>query len=381
MPNLKVLLILNACDWASWPTKIQAIKDFYAPLAALDIDIIQTNFANVPLSSYPGTVTTFVNGVATDTNGTDLEIDQTWFNENIGPLIAGYDIAIFQAANVAATGLPLGVKFEQLNGTWCCETFVTDENFTYSLPGTATSAGPSLGNEAEVIIEHEISHALYSISGQTDNTHLYFYANNFARVLTDIVLPNASALTKLYQQLIADLQAELGIIKSQTSTADMNTPPAQPTMPQTTAPSVTDLATFIKGYEGWIAPSPTMPNGSISYQCNNPSNAKFAGQQYAVARIFEIKGVEETFAAFDTYEHGWQYMIDCLTEVVKGTDTVYNEAARKLGLTDCSELTLNQFFTIRDPKGDANTPLVYAAAAAKKFGVGPATFRMKQFTV
>ena len=149
----------------------------------------------------------------------------------------------------------------------------------------------------------------------------------------------------------------------------------------TTTPSVTDLATFIKGYEGYIAPTAADPDGSIAYQCNNPSNAKWANQANAKPRTFIIKGVQEVFADFDTYENGWQYMIDCLTLVIKGTDVPYNEEAAKLGLRDCSELTLNQFFTIRDPKANSNTPLAYAAAAGKEFGVDPATFRMKQFTL
>jgi hypothetical protein len=133
-PSLKVIVIANACTWQSWPQKIAAIKAFYAPLVDLEIDIKYTDFENIPLASYPGTVTQFGPTGATDVAGTDLEIDQTWFNGNIGPLIAGYDIAVFQAANVSADGLPLGVKFEELNGTWCCETFVPDENFDYILP-------------------------------------------------------------------------------------------------------------------------------------------------------------------------------------------------------------------------------------------------------
>jgi len=227
---MKILIIANACQWESWPQKSAAIKAFYAPLVEMDIDIVYTDFTNIPLGRYPGTVTEFGANGPTDVAGTDLEIDQTWFNDNIGPMIAGYDIAVFQAANVSADGLPLGVKFEEFSATWCCETFVTDENFTYALPELpGQTAGTNLGNEAEVIIEHELSHALYSISGQTDNTHKFFYADQFSRVLTDIVLPNQTALTTLFQKVIADLQEELGLLKTQTqqSSADTAPPAAQ----------------------------------------------------------------------------------------------------------------------------------------------------------
>ena len=221
---MRVSIVANASQWPSWPSKIEAIKAFYAPLVGLDIDIQNTDFQNIPLKSYPGTVTSFVNGKAVDTAGTDIEIDQEWFAANIAPLASGYDIVVFQAANVAQTGLPLGVKFGEINGTWCCETFATQETESYYLPGNAASMGANLGDLATVIIEHEIAHALYSISGQTDRTHEFFYANQFSRVLTDIVLPNASTISKLYQQVIALLEQELGIIKQQHSTADMNTP-------------------------------------------------------------------------------------------------------------------------------------------------------------
>jgi hypothetical protein len=259
MPSLKVVIIANACEWASWPDKIAAIKAFYAPLVELDIDIKYTDFENIPLNSYPGTVTTFVDGRAVDIAGYDLEIDQTWFNENIGPLIAGYDIAVFQASNVEEDGLPLGIKFEQLNGTWCCETFVPDENFTYSLPELpGQTAGVNMGNEVEVIIEHEISHALYAISGQTDNTHLYFYANNFSRVLTDIKLTTGNALLDLLRaQLVAAEQA-LGILKANQSTADMNTLTAQ-----VFPPMIAKWAAAIGQWEG------------AKPELNNPGNLKF----------------------------------------------------------------------------------------------------------
>lgn len=226
---MKVKIIANACQWASWDDKIAAIKEFYAPLVVLEIDIAHTDFQNIPLKSYPGTITEFTPTGTVDMAGSDLEIDQDWFAANVIPLAAGYDVVVFQAANVSATGLPLGVKFGQINGIMCCETFVPDENYVYVLPPLpGASIGVELGNEAIVDIEHEISHALYAIAGQIDNTHLYFYANNFKRILTDIVLPNASPLTKLYQEVIALLQEELGIIKKQNSQVDMNTTSTQP---------------------------------------------------------------------------------------------------------------------------------------------------------
>lgn len=261
---LKVLIVANACPWATWDQKAASIAAWFAPLVTLQIDVKQTDFQSVPLAEYPGTVTTFGSGGAVDVPGTDLEIEHDWFNQNIGPLAAGYDIVVFQAANVAATGLPLGIKFENLAGTWCCETFVQDENYSYILPAIAPApAGINLGNEAEVIIEHEICHALYSISGQTDNTHKFFYANQFEHVLTDIVLPSMSSnpLIALYQKLIVALRAELAILQTQHSTADMHTTP--PTEVPAFPPMITKWMAAIAIGEG---ANPTLHNlGNLKY--------------------------------------------------------------------------------------------------------------------
>jgi hypothetical protein len=264
---MKVLIIANACQWVSWPEKIAAIKAFYGPLVELDIDIIYTDFTDIPLTSYPGTVTQFTPTGAVDVAGNDLEISLDWFGENIAPLIAGYDIAVFQTANVTANGLPLGIKFEELNGTWCCETFATDENFTYTLPTLpGQTTGVTLGNEAEIIIEHEIAHALYSISGQTDNTHEFFYANQFSRVLTDIKLPNQSALVKLYQELIALLIKERDDLKSQKSSADMDNTTTQLAKEAST--------TFPPMIEKWIT-AISMGEGALPAH-HNPGNLKYS---------------------------------------------------------------------------------------------------------
>lgn len=212
---MKILVIANACPWASWPQKIAAIKAFYAPLVELDIDIRYTDFADIPTGKYPGTVTQFLPTGAVDVPGIDVELDQGWFAANVGPLIAGYDIAVFQTTTPSGGGLPLGIKFEELNGTWCCETFIGGENDNYYLPGMI-----ELGNSAELLIEHEVSHALYSITGQTDNTHLYLYANEFSKVLADIKLSNSGVLAELEAELV-EAEKELGIIKEKESSADM----------------------------------------------------------------------------------------------------------------------------------------------------------------
>jgi hypothetical protein len=258
---MRVLIVANACPWVSWPAKIAAIKAFYAPLVELDIDIQYTDFPSVPTNTVPGTVTTFGPTGATDTPGIDIDIDPAWLTQNVIPLATGYDIVVFQTATILPReGLPLGITIGQLDGVWCCMTFTTVETGVYNLPGSYAvpqQAGMvNLGDLATIIIEHELSHALYELSDQADNTHLYFYSDRFARVLTDIVLPSMKGVTliSLYQQVVQDLEAELGMLKAQPSTADMNPPAPAPTFP----PMITKWIAAIKQWEG---ANPELHNG------------------------------------------------------------------------------------------------------------------------
>lgn len=215
---MKILIIANNSPWQSWPTKIAAIKAFYSPLVNLNIDIKYTAFQNIPIKSAPGIVTTFSPNGPQDTPGNDLQIDPAWVQTNITPLTTGYDIAILQMTGISQTNLPLGLFTGQLSGTRYCYSFVNGENDQYLIPDPTTPGQMiSYGNEAITIIEHEISHALYNLTEQTDNTHLYFYSNQFTRILTDIKLQNTNILINLYQRLVPLLQQVLGITKSQST--------------------------------------------------------------------------------------------------------------------------------------------------------------------
>jgi hypothetical protein len=356
---LRILANNEAGTWASWPEKIAAIKTFYAPVCELDITLTPTKLTP-QFSQYPGV-----------SNGAIYQVDEAWYEANVAPLADGANIVMFVVPPSDHTVPTLiGLEANHPKGPWQTSIFTNETDHTYQNE-------IDQGETAVVFATHELSHVFYAMLAKTDNTHLYFFAGTPEKVLAEFDFDEQELAW--YQQAIQDLEQELGLLK-----ARQIQPPVEPpaNVVPTSIPSVSDLATFIKGYEGWFLPDMAgYPNGSISYQCNNPSNAKFEGQANAVARTFVINGVDEVFAAFDTYAHGWEYMIECLTAVVQGKSAVYNVPAQKLGFADCSELSLNQFFTIRDPKADSNTPLTYAAAAGKQFSVDPATFRMKQFTV
>jgi hypothetical protein len=383
MPTFKVCILANneAGTWASWQAKMAAIKAFYASVCNLDITLTPTTLTPQFAPYEPASGSSSV-----------YRVDEGWYEANVSPLADAADIVMFV---VPPTDHPnvvtlMGLDFYQQGKTGELTVFADETSHTYV--GEADQ-----GETAVVYAQHELSHQFYGLLAKTDNTHLYFYAGTPAKVLADFDF-NEQELT-WYQQAVQDLEQELGLLKARqvppigdpAPSEPQNSAPQSNATPETTqtsssGPSVTGLATFIKNsIEGWAMPGQTIngvsyPNGTISYQCNNPDNAKYASQQYATPRTFVINGVNETFADFDTYEHGWQYMLDCLTAVRNGTDAVYNAAAQKLGLSNSGDLTINDFFVIRDPVSDANNPGAVAASVAKEFNV-PLTFQMKQFSL
>ncbi len=104
------------------------------------------------------------------------------------------------------------------------------------------------------------------------------------------------------------------------------------------------MAEAIKQFEGYYP-------GSIAYMNNNPGNLKFANQPFAVD--------EDAFghAIFDTYEHGWQALINQLNAIfLNRYPQLYN-----------TDMTLYEMFS-RWATGNSEQ---YAEFVADRLGVSP----------
>ena len=84
------------------------------------------------------------------------------------------------------------------------------------------------------------------------------------------------------------------------------------------------------------------------------------------------------FARFNTYAEGFEALLHQLYIVCNGKSPAYNRAAKKLGLKDCSELTLLQFFEIYAPSSDKNNPRRYTETVAQELETTIET-KMKEF--
>lgn len=130
-------------------------------------------------------------------------------------------------------------------------------------------------------------------------------------------------------------------------------------------PNLLDFCNAIKSFEGWFPPSKDYPNGSTSWKNKNPGNIRCNAILNRYATGVDPKG----FCVFSDEQRGFQALTAMVQGVINGTSTHYKP-----------EMTLNQFFSVYAPSGDANDPLAYARFIGQKLSVDPAVFTIKQLS-
>jgi hypothetical protein len=106
------------------------------------------------------------------------------------------------------------------------------------------------------------------------------------------------------------------------------------------------MADAIQIFEGYYP-------GSIAYNNNNPGNLKWAGQPYAIDQD------EFGHAIFDTYEHGWNALINQLNAIFQNKyPELYN-----------TDMTIYDMFAM----WATGNSFEYAQFVASKLGVSPDT--------
>lgn len=162
------------------------------------------------------------------------------------------------------------------------------------------------------------------------------------------------------------------------SSATPATPKGIPTM-------ISQICGLIRTYEGWILPGGTdaagnvYPNGSPSYQNNNEGNIRCEGPKEDWPSL-AIGCSPGGFCIFKMAADGAMTLQNGITAIALGTvsaDNPYAIAAKKFGLANCSQLTIAQFFVVRDPP-EENQPNLYSNFVGKGLGVDSSTFRMYQ---
>lgn len=202
------------------------------------------------------------------------------------------------------------------------------------------------------------------------------------------------ALQKVLAQLKSVLQTLSTVLESMKTKPVMQPPaapaPQQPAQPTPVSPKgsptrIQQLCSLIQTYEGWIAPGGSdaagnvYPQGSPAFRNKNPGNIRCAPADRETWPASAVSATDSGFCVFETYESGMATLDNNITAICLGTaaiDNPYQIAAKKLGLTSCKYLTLDQFFEIRDPESDGNKPNLFSQFVGKGMGVDNSTFRM-----
>lgn len=159
---MKLLIVANKQEWKSWPTKIQALVDWFKSSVSLEIDLIHTKFNSVPFVPIKG----------------GNEIDRVWYDTNIHPLAKGYDMVLFSLPTKQWKG-------GSIRGRWTADKIQemqlgADEHGTYSYNKIRHSGGKWFN-----IARHEICHALSKILKINDTTHYWWELGKLDEILKE----------------------------------------------------------------------------------------------------------------------------------------------------------------------------------------------------
>jgi hypothetical protein len=311
MKTVKILIVANNCEWATWREKILALKFWYKNKVDLFIEKKHTSFEEIPMMVMSNTDGISYNGV-----------ESGWYDNNIVPLAEGYDMVMLVLnlkqwkQDIGARGWRTDADHGPIKLQVGCDEL---ERTNYPQFGTL----PAFYQFAR----HEIMHGLYMLNVDKslgDRTHYWWNIGRFENALDDIEIGENLMIFGDIKGFITRFLAS--IYKSRT----------------------TKWADAIQEFEGYIP-------GSKSYRNNNPGNLRFTGYTSSLGAM----GKDPTgFAVFGTYQEGYDALNQFLSDAKSGKLISYRV-----------EMSLNEFFEVYAPSSDNNAPEVYASFVAKRIGV------------
>jgi len=321
MKTIKLKIIANNSQWATFDTKITRMKEWFSSAIKLEIDLEHTAHSTIPFSQY-----TNVEGVVY------YGIESKWYDKNVSINAVGYDIVMFVVnhdqwkENNRARGWRMDRTFGPVELQICA-----DENKT-----AAVGTSGTLDDEFFGYGRHEIMHALYMLTGQEDRTHYLWDRNELELGLKEIKFPEPKgSIERTIYFAPGVLQWFINLLKSYMTISKLD-----------------NWAEAIKEHEGWFSPSTSYPNGSKSFRNNNPGNLRYVGQLSAT-------GADKTgFCIFPDYATGLEALKTMLRNAGSGKSRVYHK-----------EMTLLDFFKVYAPSFDDNNPERYAGFVAERIGV------------
>lgn len=186
--KIKLLIVANNSKWVTWTDKIKKIKDYFskAKKAEIDFDITirHTNYASVPFVPYTSI------DAAQNKISNLMGVDPVWYDTNITPLALGYNVVLFQLNRN---------DWKEPNKArgWRTD---ADQGVIQLQIGCNENTKGRMGFDE--LAQHEIQHALYMISSQKDNTHLYYDARTPEKARDEIVFQQKSLVPFILKAIL-----------------------------------------------------------------------------------------------------------------------------------------------------------------------------------
>jgi hypothetical protein len=335
MKTIKLKLVANNLGkWKTLPDKINELKK-WAKGIDLQIDLKYTTFDPVPFSIYNPLIDQYNKKlISTQCQG----VSPDWYDTNISSQAKGYDIVLFC------------LNMDQWEGNSARGWRTDSSNGPIELQvGSDEREHSSSYNNFLMFAKHEISHALYMMTGQADRTHEFYYNGDeyCDKIWGDLrfVEPNWADDPVLWERFLNFLRVIFSIMKEEPKTI-------LPDEPVPTKATIENFCKAIERHEGYF-------QGSRSFRNNNSGNLRYCEQRLAIGKD------KQNFAIFATYQDGFNTLKEMITRAKNGLSKVYSP-----------ENTLTDFFSLYAPAFDSNDPNNYAKVVAKEIGVDT-SFKIK----
>ena len=249
MKTLKVLVVMNNCQWSTLPGKIDTLKTWFARKVDFTFDIYHTDYEYIPFVPYAPQSVGHEGAV-----GNIQGIDPKWYDENVTILAGGYDIVLFVVNPsqwpIASTNVR-GWRTDKDQGPVELHVMGYEHENVYYPGGKVESTFVDYAR-------HELLHALYMITGKEDKVHYWRDTDpanpNYNAALDGIVFPvertdeqrtlkmRILELSKIVLSLLFSLKEKRE--KEEMLFMDEETVPVKPDM-------ITKWALAIQRHEGW----------------------------------------------------------------------------------------------------------------------------------
>ncbi len=319
---------------------------FFKSACNLQITLQQTSFANVPFLTFTPTLTQYENYPA---GAKVMDVDQTWYQQNVVPLAKGYDIVLFT--------LPLSTW--PLNDIVRGVTQLATKNPVQIQVAADENEAVYVNNQRlfdlfEHYAEHEIMHALFALSKATDTTHYWDFAKgNLAGALADLHLTANLPTQTLFQYLFAKLSALLEKIKQLRTMPENTTPPEQNAPVDQNKPVVPPAAKPASRIHLWSLAVAVQEGAKKGL--NNPGNLKVSTLTKSWGATNGFQATDGGWiAAFPTIETGETALENFLTLGAENELLAFHEARTLLAFSNVYA---------------GNPPAEYPQAIARALGV------------